>query len=60
MWLRYVEDMPVKDVARAMEKSGSWAKVTLMRGRRKLETEMSAERLLSDAGVKAAHNENYG
>jgi RNA polymerase sigma-70 factor (ECF subfamily) len=65
MWLRYVEDMPVKDVARTMEKSGSWAKVTLMRGRRKLEAEMSAERLLldagvSDAGVTAARNENYG
>lgn len=36
LWLRYVEDMPVKDVARALERSPSWTKVTLLRARRRL------------------------
>ncbi len=43
MWLRYVEDMPVSEVARALEKSLSWTKVTLMRSRRRLAKELSAE-----------------
>lgn len=43
MWLRYVEDMPVRDVARALEKPLPWTKVTLMRSRRRLEKELSAE-----------------
>ena len=41
MWLRYVEDMPVKEVARSLDKTVSWAKVTLMRGRQRLEAELS-------------------
>jgi RNA polymerase sigma-70 factor (ECF subfamily) len=43
MWLRYVEDMPVKDVARALGKPLSWTKVTLMRGRRRLSAELTGE-----------------
>jgi RNA polymerase sigma-70 factor (ECF subfamily) len=54
MWLRYVEDMPVKEVARALDKSGSWAKVTLMRARQKLEAE------LAGAAVATARSESYG
>lgn len=54
MWLRYVEDMPVKDVARVLDKSVSWAKVTLMRGRRRLESE------LSEAAADPARSPNYG
>ena len=42
MWLRYVEDLSVKDVARSLDKSVSWAKVTLMRGRQRLEAEIAA------------------
>lgn len=42
MWLRYVEDMPVKDVARALERPMSWTKVTLMRSRRRLSAELVA------------------
>lgn len=41
MWLRYVEDMTVRDVARVMEKPISWTKVTLMRSRRRLQKEIS-------------------
>lgn len=52
MWLRYVEDLPVKEVARALDKSLSWAKITLMRGRRKLQVELSAS--------APARSESYG
>ena len=41
MWLRYVEDLSVKEVAAALDKSASWTKVTLMRGRRKLSDELA-------------------
>ena len=40
LWLRYVEDLSVKEVATALDKSASWTKVTLMRGRRKLSDEL--------------------
>lgn len=52
MWLRYVEDMSVKEVSRALEKSVSWTKVTLMRSRRTLEAELSE--------VTPARSESYG
>lgn len=43
MWLHYVEDMPVKDVSNALERSLSWTKVTMLRSRRKLMQEMGKE-----------------
>lgn len=43
MWLRYVEDMSLRDVARSLEKSESWAKVTLMRSRDRLAAELKAD-----------------
>ena len=54
MWLRYVEDMSIKEVARALNKTPSWAKVTLLRGRRSLSAE------LSEADSTIARRENYG
>jgi RNA polymerase sigma-70 factor (ECF subfamily) len=51
MWLRYAEDMSVNDIANALERSTSWTKVNLMRGRRALETH------LNDA---ARESEAYG
>ena len=54
MWMRYVEDMSIKEVARAMEKTQSWAKVTLLRGRRSLSAE------LADSEPAEARRENYG
>ena len=42
MWLRYVEDLSVKEISRALDKSASWTKVTLLRGRRKLSDELGA------------------
>lgn len=53
MWLRYVEDMPVKDIAQALDKSSSWTKVTLLRGRRRLATELAA-------GSATEQRESYG
>ncbi len=41
MWLRYAEDMSVRDIAAALERSESWTKVNLMRGRKALESELA-------------------
>lgn len=54
MWLRYVEDLSVREIARALDKSSSWTKVTLLRGRRKLSEEMA------EAGGVPATSESYG
>jgi len=54
MWLRYVEDMSIKEVARALDKTQSWTKVTLLRGRRSLSTK------LSDGTSEAVRRESYG
>jgi len=50
MWLRYAEDMSISDIARALDRSGSWTKVNLMRARRALDNELGA----------AVENEAYG
>jgi RNA polymerase sigma-70 factor (ECF subfamily) len=36
LWLRYAEDLPLADVARALDRSLAWTKVSLMRSRRRL------------------------
>lgn len=41
MWLRYAEDMSVNDISTTLDRSVSWTKVNLMRGRRSLETQMN-------------------
>ena len=43
MWLRYVEDMSIQDIAAVLERSESWAKVNLLRGRRLLDAELNRE-----------------
>lgn len=43
LWLHYVEELPVKDVARALDRSLAWAKVSLMRSRRTLRAAMNTE-----------------
>lgn len=55
MWLRYVEDLSVKEVSRALEKSQSWTKVNLLRARRRL-----ADALNEVPETKTAHRESYG
>ena len=54
MWLRYVEDLSVKEISSALDKSPSWTKVTLMRGRRRLSNELAA------VPESAARRESYG
>ena len=54
MWLRYVEDMPIRDVAKALQRPVSWTKVTLMRSRRRLGRELAEEPAVR------ARRENYG
>lgn len=41
MWLRYAEDMSVNDISKTLDRSASWTKVNLMRGRRTLESNLS-------------------
>ena len=41
MWLRYAEDLSVRDIAAVLERTSSWTKVNLHRGRRVLEAEMN-------------------
>jgi len=41
MWLRYSEDMSINDIAMALDRSASWTKVNLLRGRRSLDVELN-------------------
>ena len=49
MWLRYVEDMSVNDISAVLERSASWTKVNLLRGRKALDTELNRERAAEEA-----------
>ncbi len=42
LWLHYVDDMPLKEIARAMQRSLPWTKVTLLRARRRLKIALAA------------------
>ena len=41
MWLRYAEDLPVREVARVLGRGASWTKVVLLRSRRRLAAELN-------------------
>ncbi len=43
MWLRYVEDMSVRDISAILERSVSWTKVNLLRARRQLDADLNSE-----------------
>ncbi len=49
MWLRYAEDMSVNDISRALDRSLSWTKVNLHRGRRALDAGLTGNRIESEA-----------
>ncbi len=53
MWLRYVEDMSINDVAVVLKRSNSWTKVNLLRGRRALDAELNR-------GESTKESEAYG
>lgn len=48
MWLRYVEDMSINDVAVALKRSTSWTKVNLLRGRKALAEVLDGEGALHE------------
>ena len=54
MWLHYVEDMPVKDVSHALDRSLSWTKVSMLRSRRRLTAKLENE------SAPAAGSTSYG
>jgi RNA polymerase sigma-70 factor (ECF subfamily) len=43
MWLRYVEDMSVNDISAVLDRSVSWTKVNLLRGRKTLDAELNKD-----------------
>ncbi|MBT8102249.1 MAG: sigma-70 family RNA polymerase sigma factor [Gammaproteobacteria bacterium] len=49
MWLRYAEDMSVNDISKTLDRSASWTKVNLMRGRRALDVEMNGTKEKNEA-----------
>ncbi len=54
LWLRYAEDMAIKEIAAAMERSVSWTKVTLLRARNRIGD------ALNQASASGAEGEVYG
>ncbi len=54
LWLHYVEELPQRDVAKTMQRSLPWTKVTLMRARRRLEERLAA------ADPEGNEHEAYG
>jgi RNA polymerase sigma-70 factor (ECF subfamily) len=48
-WLRYAEDMSIRDISKALDRSDSWTKVNLLRARKALDTEMNRENNGSEA-----------
>ncbi len=51
MWLRYVEDMSIKEVSKTLDRSVSWTKVTLLRARKRLSDEMSPRDVPARRGI---------
>lgn len=49
MWLRYVEDMSVKDISAILDRSVAWTKVNLLRGRHSLSAELNKVEVESKA-----------
>ena len=43
LWLRYAEDMSVRDISAILERSVSWTKVNLLRARRQLDADLNSE-----------------
>lgn len=52
LWLRYAEDLPVRDVAHVMGRPASWVKVVAHRARKRLELSLDSKQR---AGSSAEH-----
>jgi len=44
LWLFYVEDMPIREIAKIMKRPDGWVKVNLLRARRRLSVELRNHR----------------
>ncbi len=42
-WLRYAEDMSIKDISQALDRSTSWTKVNLLRARKALDADLNRQ-----------------
>lgn len=49
MWLRYAEDMDLADISKVLGRTVSWTKVSLMRGRNRLKSELADD--VASSGV---------
>jgi RNA polymerase sigma-70 factor, ECF subfamily len=54
LWLRYAEDMPVKEISRALGRPQTWTRVSLLRARKRLATGMK------DNGATGKESKAYG
>jgi RNA polymerase sigma-70 factor (ECF subfamily) len=43
LWFRYAEDMPVKEIARALGRPQTWTRVALLRARKRLAAELTGD-----------------
>jgi RNA polymerase sigma-70 factor, ECF subfamily len=43
MWFRYAEDMPVKEISRALGRPQAWIRVSLLRARKRLAAELAGD-----------------
>jgi RNA polymerase sigma-70 factor, ECF subfamily len=43
LWFRYAEDMPVKEIAQALERTQAWTRVSLLRARKRLAAELGGD-----------------
>ena len=43
MWFRYAEDMPVKEISRALGRPQAWTRVSLLRARKRLAAELAGD-----------------
>jgi len=52
LWLFYVEDMPVKEIAKTLKRPVSWVKVNLMRARKRLLPELKHQSIKTTAPAR--------
>lgn len=54
MWLRYAEDMPVREISRSLGRSQAWTRVSLLRARKRLAAGMTGD------GATGKESKAYG
>jgi RNA polymerase sigma-70 factor, ECF subfamily len=54
MWFRYAEDMPVKEISKALGRPQAWTRVSLLRARKRLAAELAGD------GATGKESKAYG